>query len=401
MSLRGIKTEKLDEILDKMISTVNQSKNEIFEIGERCRQDLESGLMELKAIKDEVKQALQQEEELDYQTKQARRRLSEVSKFFHTYSEKDIRKAYQYAHDLQTKLILTKQKAKQLMERRDDLERRLKNLKNTIERADNLVAQISVVLKYLTSDMKQIGQALEDAKLKQEFGLRILEAQEEEKKRLSREIHDGPAQMMANVLMRSDLIEKVYKERGVEEALVEIRNLKNMVRSALYEVRRIIYDLRPMALDDLGLVPALNKFLSTLEEYNRSIQRNTTIRFRNIGLEVRLPSKLEIALFRLIQESVQNALKHSNASEIVVKLEIGKEKVLAVIKDNGQGFDIHKRKSNSFGILGMKERMELLEGELNIDSKPGKGTVVRLSVPIHVHGKGLSYTLSKTFEKNL
>lgn len=387
MSLRGIKTEKLDEILDKMISTVNQSKDEIFEIGERCRQDLESGLMELKAIKDEVKQALQQEEELDYQTKQARRRLSEVSKFFHTYSEKDIRKAYQYARDLQTKLILTKQKAKQLMERRDDLERRLKNLKNTIERADNLVAQISVVLKYMTSDMKQIGQALEDAKLKQEFGLRILEAQEEEKKRLSREIHDGPAQMMANVLMRSDLIEKVYKERGVEEALVEIRNLKNMVRSALYEVRRIIYDLRPMALDDLGLVPALNKFLSTLEEYNRSIQRNTTIRFRNIGLEVRLPSKLEIALFRLIQESVQNALKHSNASEIVVKLEIGKEKVLAVIKDNGQGFDIHKRKSNSFGILGMKERMELLEGELNIDSKPGKGTVVRLSVPIHVHGK--------------
>lgn len=193
--------------------------------------------------------------------------------------------------------------------------------------------------------------------------------------------------MMANVLMRSDLIEKVYKERGVEEALVEIRNLKNMVRSALYEVRRIIYDLRPMALDDLGLVPALNKFLSTLEEYNRSIQRNTTIRFQNIGLEVRLPSKLEIALFRLIQESVQNALKHSNASEIVVKLEIGKEKVLAVIKDNGQGFDIHKRKSNSFGILGMKERIELLEGELNIDSKPGKGTVVRLSVPIHVHGK--------------
>jgi two-component system sensor histidine kinase DegS len=383
MQLKSIKTEKLDEILDKMISTVTRSKDEIFEIGEQCRLDLESGLIELKAIKDEVKRALQQEEELEYQAKQARRRLSEVSKLFHTYSEEDIRKAYQYAHDLQMKLILTRQKEKQLMERRDELERRLKNLKSTIERADHLVAQISVVLKYLTSDMKQIGQALEDAKIKQEFGLRILEAQEEEKKRLSREIHDGPAQMMANVLMRSDLIEKVYKERGVEEAFEEIRNLKKMVRSALYEVRRIIYDLRPMALDDLGLVPALNKFLSTLEEYNQSIHRNTTIRFQNVGLEVRLPSKLEIALFRLIQESVQNALKHSNAKEIVVKLEIGKEKVLAVIKDNGQGFDIRERKSNSFGIIGMKERIELLEGELNIDSKPGKGTVVRLSVPIH------------------
>ncbi|MBE3568780.1 MAG: histidine kinase [Bacillales bacterium] len=383
MSLKSIKTEKLDEILDKMISTVTHSKDEIFEIGEQCRVDLDSGLKELKAIKEEVKRALQQEEEFEHQAKQARRRLSEVSKLFHTYPEEDIRKAYQYAHDLQVKLILTRQKEKQLMERRDDLERRLKNLKSTIERADHLVAQISVVLKYLTSDMKQIGQALEDAKIKQEFGLRILEAQEEEKKRLSREIHDGPAQMMANVLMRSDLIERVYKERGVEEALVEIRNLKKTVRSALYEVRRIIYDLRPMALDDLGLVPALNKFLSTLEEYSQSIHKNMTICFQNIGLEVRLPSKLEIALFRLIQEAVQNALKHSNAKEIIVKLEIGKEKVLAVIKDNGQGFDIRERKSNSFGIIGMKERIELLEGELNIDSKPGKGTVVKISVPIH------------------
>jgi two-component system sensor histidine kinase DegS len=383
MSLRNLKTEKLDEILNKMISTVNRSKDEIFEIGEQCRLDLESGLMELKAIKEEVERAIQQEEELDGKARQARRRLSEVSKFFHTYSEEDIRKAYKYAHDLQMRLILTRQKEKQLIERRNDLERRLKNLKNTIERADHLVAQVSVVLKYLTSDMKQIGQALEDAKIRQDFGLRILEAQEEEKKRLSREIHDGPAQMMANVLMRSELIEKVYKESGPEEAFVEIQNLKKMVRSALYEVRRIIYDLRPMALDDLGLVPALNKFLSTLEKYNKSVNRNTAIRFRNVGLEVRLPSRLEIALFRLIQESVQNALKHANAKEIVVKLEIGKDKVVAMIKDDGQGFDIHERKSNSFGIVGMKERIELLEGELKIDSKPGKGTIVMLSVPIN------------------
>jgi len=383
MSLRNLKTEKLDEILNKMISTVNRSKDEIFEIGEQCRLDLESGLMELKAIKEEVERAIQQEEELDGKARQARRRLSEVSKFFHTYSEEDIRKAYKYAHDLQMRLILTRQKEKQLIERRNDLERRLKNLKNTIERADHLVAQVSVVLKYLTSDMKQIGQALEDAKIRQDFGLRILEAQEEEKKRLSREIHDGPAQMMANVLMRSELIEKVYKESGAEEAFVEIQNLKKMVRSALYEVRRIIYDLRPMALDDLGLVPALNKFLSTLETYNKSVNRNTAIRFRNVGLEVRLPSRLEIALFRLIQESVQNALKHANAKEIVVKLEIGKDKVVAMIKDDGQGFDIHERKSNSFGIVGMKERIELLEGELKIDSKPGKGTIVMLSVPIN------------------
>ena len=116
---------------------------------------------------------------------------------------------------------------------------------------------------------------LEDAKQKQDFGLKIIEAQEEERKRLSREIHDGPAQMMANVMLRSDLVEKIYRERGIDEALGEIVNMKKMVRDALYEVRHIIYDLRPMALDDLGLVPTLKKYLKTTEEYFNQ----TTIRF--------------------------------------------------------------------------------------------------------------------------
>ncbi len=95
--------------------------------------------------------------------------------------------------------------------------------------------------------------------MKQDFGIRIIAAQEEERKRLSREIHDGPAQMLANVLMRTDLIERTYREKGIEYALAEIADLKKTVRNALSEVRRIIYDLRPMALDDLGIVPTLKK----------------------------------------------------------------------------------------------------------------------------------------------
>jgi two-component system sensor histidine kinase DegS len=91
---------------------------------------------------------------------------------------------------------------------------------------------------------------------------------------------------------------------------------------------------------------------------------------------------MEVALFRLIQESVQNAMKHSNASVIQVKLEIKKEQVLAVIKDNGKGFDVNEKKSGSFGIMGMKERIELLSGDMTIHSKHGEGTAVLISVPI-------------------
>ncbi|WP_313800895.1 sensor histidine kinase [Cytobacillus sp.] len=368
----------LDLILEKMIDTVDVSKNEIFRIGEQCRKDHMTLSDELKEMKEQVAKTISEGDRLEVQTRFARKRLSEVSMHFKDYTEAEVRDAYERAHQLQMNYSMNQQLEKQLRDRRDDIERRLIGLQETIERAEHLISQITVVMNYLTSDLQQVGEMLEDAKMKQDFGLKIIAAQEEERKRVSREIHDGPAQMMANVMMRSDLIERVYRERGSNEAFKEIRDLKKMVRNALYEVRRIIYDLRPMALDDLGLVPTLKKYLQTTEEYHKK----TKIVFANLKEEKRLPANYEVALFRLVQESVQNAIKHAQPSEIIVKLEIDQSKVSAVIKDDGIGFDTSQKKTNSFGLIGMRERVELLEGELSIDSKIGKGTVVLIQVPI-------------------
>jgi two-component system sensor histidine kinase DegS len=265
--------------------------------------------------------------------------------------------------------------------RRDELERRLAGLKAIIERAEHLVGQITVVLHYLNSDFRQVGEFIEGAKQKQEFGLKIIEAQEEERRRLSREIHDGPAQTLAHVIIRSDLVEKVLKDRGIDAAIAEIRDFKKMVRSALYEVRRIIYDLRPMALDDLGLVPTLKKYLQTIEEYNKGV----TVSFTYIGEEMRLPSRMEVAVFRLVQESVQNALKHAEATNIEVKVGTNNNQLLVMVKDDGKGFDTTVKKENAFGLIGMKERVELLEGTLTIRSKVGFGTTVFIRIPLNVH----------------
>lgn len=362
-----------------MISTVDNSKSEIFQIGEQCRQDFDSITSELKEIKIMVGKVIEEGDELEVKTRYSRRRLSEVSLNFRDYTEEQVRNAYEVAHNLQMKLSMNRELEKNLRKRRYELERRLINLQETIERADHLVSQTSVVLNYLTRDLKQIGSALEDAKERQDFGLKVIEAQEEERKRLSREIHDGPAQMLANMLIRSDLIEKIYRERGAQEAINEVSDLKRMVRSSLYEVRRIIYDLRPMALDDLGLVPTLRKYLARTEEYNNGTPH---IQFFNFGEEVRLHSNYEVALFRLVQESVQNALKHAECSVIQVKLEMQKERIVVIIKDNGKGFDVRAKKEGSFGIVGMKERIELLNGNITIDSKQGLGTIVTIQVPI-------------------
>jgi two-component system sensor histidine kinase DegS len=378
MAKKKFDTKTLDFILGKMIDTVGNSKDEIFRIGEQCRKDYDSLTDELKEVKGLVIQVIDEGDKLEVNTRFARKRLSEVSKHFNDYTEAEVREAYEKAHQLQMDLTMNRQMEKSLRDRRDDIERRLLGLTETIERAEHLVSQITVVMNYLMSDLKQVGEALEDAQLKQDFGLKIIEAQEEERKRLSREIHDGPAQMMANVMMRSDLIEKIYKERGADEAITEIRSVKKMVRNALYEVRRIIYDLRPMALDDLGLVPTLKKYLQTIEEYHKE----TNIYFTSIGENRRLPTKYEVALFRLVQESVTNALKHATAREIQVKIELSKANITVVIKDDGKGFDVGEKNPESFGIIGMRERVELLEGEMSIDSKLGRGTIVLIQVPI-------------------
>ncbi len=383
MSIKKVDAKALDKILETMVSTVSESKDEVFDIGEQCRKDFETLSKELDDVKIRVAIVITDSDALDSKARFARKRLSEVSMHFNHFSEEQVRDAYERAHKLQVDLQINRQLEKELRNRRDELELRLRGLQQTIDKAVHLVSQISVVQNYLTQDLKFVGEALQEAKRKQDFGLKIIEAQEQERKKLSREIHDGPAQMLANVMMRSDLIERVQRERGPDEALVEIRSLKVMVRNALYEVRRIIYDLRPMALDDLGLVPTLRKYLQTTEDYNNGVNLN----FVNLGQVKRLPSDMEVALFRLVQEAVQNSLKHADPKQIQVKLSISKEMVTVVVKDDGKGFDSSIQKEGSFGLVGMRERVELLEGEMTIDSRPGAGTLVFIQIPYHLNNR--------------
>ncbi|WP_236784914.1 sensor histidine kinase [Alteribacter salitolerans] len=370
-------TERLDDILDAMMETVGRSKEEIFDIGEHSRNEYEELKAELTDVQNKVINLIEKTERMELHSRFARNRLAEVSKHFANYSDTEVKEAYELANDYQVQLAVLRQEEKLLRERRDNIERRLMKLKGTIEKAETLVAQINVVIHYLTGDLQNISEMVADAKEMQKFGLKIIEAQEEERKRLSREIHDGPAQMMANVMLRSELVERVYAEHGIDEAMKEIRDLRKMVKSSLAEVRRIIYDLRPMALDDLGLVPTISKYLKNFQEHS-----GLNISFRNIGREIRLPSEMEVAIFRFIQESVQNAYKHAEPQQVMVKIELKPTRALAIIKDDGKGFNPDVKKEGSFGLLGMKERVNMLDGQLTLDSQPGKGTLIMVQIPI-------------------
>jgi len=214
LSDETVDIKALDTIFNSLIRTMDQSKNDIFIISEQSRKNFEEMKLELVVVKASISRLLDEGDTLENLTGHSRRRLADVSKNFNSYSEEQVKQAYEVGNKLLVNLSINRMEEKQMRQRRDDLDRRLVGLLDTIERADHLVSQVSTVSKYLTSDLKNVGVALETAKHKQDFAIRIIEAQEEERKRLSRDIHDGPAQMLANVLLRSGLIEKTYAEKA-------------------------------------------------------------------------------------------------------------------------------------------------------------------------------------------
>src|SRR5699024_5330094 len=239
---------------------------EIFNISEEARTEYWQLEKELQETREKVAKHISDGDELEQKVQFSRQRLAEVSRDFDQHSENEIREVYEKTHAMQTKLAISRQEEKVLRDKRDELERRLLSLNETIKRAEGLASKISVILNYLSDDFRQVNEMIEEAKEKQEFGLKIIEAQEEERRKISREIHDGPAQMLANILLRSELVDRTFRDGTVNEALSEIKSVRKMIRSSLYEVRRIIYDLRPMALDDLGLIPTIKKYTSTVAD---------------------------------------------------------------------------------------------------------------------------------------
>ena len=378
MKEEPIDIKALDTIFNSMVRTMDQSKNDIFIISEQSRQNFDQIKVELEEVKEDIGLIITNNDLLEDKSRRSRTRLAAVSKNFNFYTEEQVKEAYETANTLLLELSINEMEEKQLRKRRDELERRLESLLETIKRADQLVTQVTLVTNYLTSDLKNVGEALENAKQKQNFAIRIIEAQEEERKRLSRDIHDGPAQMFANVLLRAGLIEKIFIEKDAKTALLELKSLRESVRLALIEVRRVIFDLRPMALDDLGLVPTLRKYLSQIEDFNKG----TEIHFQSAGSEQRFEANIEVAVFRLVQESVTNAIKHGQARSIWVKIEWLRDILNVVVKDNGKGFDKNEVRDKSFGLMGMRERTDLLKGEITLNSTIGKGTTLLFRIPL-------------------
>ena len=203
---------------------------------------------------------------------------------------------------------------------------------------------------------------------------RVVAAQELERRRLARELHDETGQALTSVLLGLQSIIEAPDSDGV---VAEAERLRELVTQALRDVRRLAVELRPKALDDFGLLPALKRLAAGFSE-----QTGIRVEVESFLGEERLPSEIETALYRIVQESLTNVVKHARAGSVSVLVTSKTGSVIAVIEDDGQGFDAGAGRDEGLGLVGMEERVALLNGRLQIESSAGAGTTIVAEVPL-------------------
>lgn len=249
-----------------------------------------------------------------------------------------------------------------------------------IQIASGIVSTARIVLE--NADLFE--EVLANHKELQRLMTRVAATQEEERRRFSRDLHDGIIQNLSGILFSLSFLENALDPEE-KSANKEIEKLKNIVEETITDLRKIIYDLRPTILDSLGLVPTLEKHLA------RFSQLTNIETVYEAKVEKRLPGAVETALFRLAQESLNNINKHANASRVSLDIRYADNKVIMAVKDNGGGFSVEKTKSklsqdSGFGLSGMRERVQSLDGDVEIKSVPGEGTVVNVTIPLEAKG---------------
>lgn len=212
--------------------------------------------------------------------------------------------------------------------------------------------------------------------------VRMIQAQEEERERVARQMHDGPAQSLTNFILQTEICQKLF-DRNPARAAEELDNLKTAASVTFQKVRDFIFDLRPMMLTDLGIVPTVRRYVDSFKEKN-----DIEVRLDITGEERRLEPHREVMIFRAVQELMVHARDYASASKLTIKLDMSGSRINAVVEDDGRGFDPEMmdpenvQDARTQGLITLKERFELVRGTVAVFSAEGEGTNVRIELPV-------------------
>ncbi len=370
---------KLQEILHSMVSSIEGSKSQLFDVYEAARREVETSKANLEEVRRQTLEVIEEVDELTKEEQKEKQKLVYVSSH---YSEDQIHAAYEAVKDVQVRLGIAREREQQLRQLRNRLETQLTHFQKTLQGAERLAMRISSMLNFLSSSLSDVVAQMEAASKNKFLSAAIIRAQEEERLRVSREIHDGPAQDIANVLFETSICERLM-DVDREEAKESLQTLRRHLKSCLTDIRQVIFNLRPMALDDLGLVAAVAQFVHQLHERGL-VSVSMTVE----GIEAPLDAHVKAALFRIIQESLSNIAHHAEAKNASLRMLYTDAAVSILIEDNGKGFDAESAMEHDasgeghFGLLGMRERAMIIGAQFVVTSKPGQGTRVHVRFPL-------------------
>lgn len=261
---------------------------------------------------------------------------------------------------------------------------KLKESLEEIERRDRELEQ------RVQERTREVQRLYEELQRKEELRGRLLEkvisAQEEERQRIARELHDETGQALTGIVMSLEAAEDAV-DREPEAARQRLQRAKSLAAQSIEGIRHMVVDLRPAALDDLGLAPALRALAE-----GRLGEKGVRLQLETSGLRDRLPAPIETCIFRVVQEAVTNIVRHAEAKSARIHLRREERSVSLVVEDDGRGFDVvevmnSQDKTRALGLAGMEERVSLIGGDFVVDSAPGQGTRIRATIPLESEGR--------------
>lgn len=336
---------------------------------EEAHENFEQTQRDLKEIDILIKQSAAEVEKLAQRNVQATNYVRQLQTNFETLPREDIREAYENLADAQERLHTMRGQLEKLQSDQRNLERLADFQQRLLDLTEGMGS--------LPTNKKQVKREAGDIS----SIIRVIQTEEAAKQGLVRQMHDGPASALSNFILQAEICQRFF-DINPDRARAELNALKSAAASTFSDVKDFIFDLRPMMLDDLGVVPTLRRYVESFQEKN-----GVSVPITVTGVEKRLESHIEVTIFRGVQELLNNALSHSQASQIQVALDLAPDRIQATVEDNGNGFNVDEAlhsNSQTIGLSALQERIEMLGGTLNIQSRMGQGTRVEFEIPIEV-----------------
>jgi len=322
---------------------------------------------DLKEIDILIKQSAAEVEKLAQRNAQTTSYIQQLQPNFETTPRQDIKEAYEALSDVQQRLFTMRGQLEKLQSDQRNLERLSEAQRQFLQ----LTGGTTLLSTEGSGDSKVVSS--EQASI-----IRVIQTEEAVRQAIVHKMHDHVASAISNFILQAEICQRFF-DQNPDRARAELNALKSSAGATFSNVKDFIFDLRPMMLDDLGVVPTLRRYTESFQEKN-----GISVPITVTGVERRLESHIEVTIFRNVQELLQNALNHAQATQVQVSLDIAQDRIISVVEDNGRGFNADEalNSSRTIGLSTIRDRTQMLGGELDIQSSLGQGARVEFTIPI-------------------